>query len=68
MRGVWVLKLSGGVEINLKDRIRVKQEVLLSDNWAVLKTTTLDFRRNDGVWQEQKRETYDCCHGATILL
>lgn len=54
--------------MSLKDRIRVKQETVLSDNWAVLKTTTLDFRRNDGVWQEQKRETYDRGHGATILL
>jgi nudix-type nucleoside diphosphatase (YffH/AdpP family) len=63
-----VLKLSGGAEMSLKDRIRVKQETILSDNWAVLKTTTLDFRRNDGSWQEQKRETYDRGHGATILL
>jgi nudix-type nucleoside diphosphatase (YffH/AdpP family) len=63
-----VLKLSGGVKMNLKDRIRVKEEVLLSDNWAVLKTTTLDFRRNDGTWQEQKRETYNRGDGATILL
>ncbi len=41
---------------------------MLSNNWAVLKTTTLDFQRNDGTWQEQKRETYDRGHGATILL
>jgi nudix-type nucleoside diphosphatase (YffH/AdpP family) len=63
-----VLKLSGGSKLSLKDRIRVKQETVLSNNWAVLKTTTLDFRRNDGTWQEQKRETYDRGHGATILL
>ncbi len=54
--------------MSLKDRIRIKSETLLSDNWAVLKTTTLDFQRNDGTWQEQKRETYDRGHGATILL
>jgi nudix-type nucleoside diphosphatase (YffH/AdpP family) len=54
--------------MSLKDRIRVKQEKLLSDNWAILKTTKLDYRRNDGTWQEQWRETYDRGHGATILL
>jgi nudix-type nucleoside diphosphatase (YffH/AdpP family) len=68
MRAVWVWKLSGAAEMSLKDRIRIKNETLLSDNWAILKTTTLDFRRNDGTWQEQKRETYDRGHGATILL
>lgn len=54
--------------MSLKDRIRIKEERLLSDNWSVLKTTTLDFRRSDGTWQEQKRETYDRGHGATVLL
>jgi nudix-type nucleoside diphosphatase (YffH/AdpP family) len=54
--------------MSLKDRIRVRQEKLLSDNWAILKTTKLDYRRNDGTWQEQWRETYDRGHGATILL
>jgi nudix-type nucleoside diphosphatase (YffH/AdpP family) len=54
--------------MSLKDRIRIKEEKLLSDNWAVLKKTTLDFRRNDGTWQEQVRETYDRGHGASILL
>jgi nudix-type nucleoside diphosphatase (YffH/AdpP family) len=68
MPEVWVWRLSGGVEMSLKDRIRIKEEKLLSDNWAVLKTTTLDFCRSDGMWQEQKRETYDRGHGATILL
>jgi nudix-type nucleoside diphosphatase (YffH/AdpP family) len=63
---VW--RLSGDDDMSLKDRIRIKEEKLLSDNWAILKTTTLDFQRNDGTWQEQKRETYDRGHGATILL
>jgi nudix-type nucleoside diphosphatase (YffH/AdpP family) len=54
--------------MSLKQRIRIKEERLLSDNWATLKTTTIDFQRNDGTWQEQKRETYDRGHGATVLL
>ena len=68
MPEVWVWRLSGGDSMSLKDRIRIKEEKVLSDNWATLKTTTLEFRRNDGTWQEQKRETYDRGHGATILL
>jgi nudix-type nucleoside diphosphatase (YffH/AdpP family) len=68
MPAAWALKLSAGANVSLKDRIRIKDEKLLSDNWAILKTTTLDFKRNDGTWQEQKRETYDRGHGATILL
>ncbi len=54
--------------MGLKDRLKIKNETVLSNNWAVLKTTTLDYRRNDGTWQEQKRETYDRGHGATVLL
>jgi nudix-type nucleoside diphosphatase (YffH/AdpP family) len=54
--------------VSLKPRIRVQHEKLLSDNWAILKTTTIDFQRNDGSWQQQQRETYDRGHGATILL
>jgi nudix-type nucleoside diphosphatase (YffH/AdpP family) len=68
MRAVLAWKSNGAADVSIKDRIRVTSETLLSDNWATLKTTTLDFQRNDGTWQEQKRETYDRGHGATILL
>jgi nudix-type nucleoside diphosphatase (YffH/AdpP family) len=54
--------------MSLKDRIRIKEERLLSDNWSVLKTTRFEYRRNDGAWQEQQRETYDRGNGATVLL
>jgi nudix-type nucleoside diphosphatase (YffH/AdpP family) len=54
--------------VSLKDRVRVKSETLLSDNWGIVKKTVLDFKRNDGVWQEQTRETYDRGHGACLLL
>ncbi len=40
----------------------------LSDDWYVLKKTTFSFRRTDGEWQRQSRETYDRGNGATILL
>ena len=45
--------------MTISDRIRVKDVRLLSDNYAVLKTTTLDYRRANGEWQTQRRETYD---------
>jgi nudix-type nucleoside diphosphatase (YffH/AdpP family) len=53
--------------MTISDRIRVKDVRLLSDNYAVLKTTTLDYRRADGEWQTQRRETYDRGNGATLL-
>src|SRR5262245_23298207 len=53
---------------DLPGRVRVVREELLSDNWAILKKTTLDFQRSDGEWQHLVRETYDRGNGATILL
>lgn len=55
-------------DLPLRDRIRVQQVRLLSDNWYTLKTTRFDFLRSDGQWQVQDRETYDRGNGATILL
>ena len=49
-------------------RVRIQSVEVLSDDWYVLKKTTFDFRRADGTWQRQSRETYDRGNGATILL
>ena len=49
-------------------RVRIQAVEVLSDDWYVLKKTTFDFRRADGTWQRQSRETYDRGNGATILL
>lgn len=51
-----------------EDRIRIHKVETLSDDWFLLQKTTFDFRRNDGSWQRQTRETYDRGNGATILL
>jgi nudix-type nucleoside diphosphatase (YffH/AdpP family) len=51
-----------------KDRVRIIDTTVLSDDWYVLKKTTFDFLRSDGVWQRQSRETYDRGNGATLLL
>ena len=53
--------------MTISDRIRVKNVRLLSDNHYTLKTTTLEWRRADGEWQTQHRETYDRGNGATLL-
>lgn len=56
------------VSMATKDRIRIIDTTVLSNDWYVLKKTTFDFLRRDGVWQRQSRETYDRGNGATILL
>jgi len=52
----------------MRDRIRIHEVKVLSDDWYVLKKTTFDFQRKDGSWQKVSRETYDRGNGATILL
>ena len=51
----------------MEDRIRIRSEEVLSDDWAVLKKTVLDYRRRDGQWETQIRQTYDRGDGAVIL-
>lgn len=51
----------------MQDRIRIRSVELLSDDWAKLTKTTFDYRRNDGVWETQIRQTYDRGDGAAIL-
>jgi nudix-type nucleoside diphosphatase (YffH/AdpP family) len=53
--------------MSISDRIRVKNVRVLSDNYGTLKTTTFDWRRADGEWQSQARETYDRGGAATVL-
>ena len=51
-----------------KDRVRIQQVEVLSNNWYVLRKTTFDFQGRDGIWRTMSRETYDRGNGATILL
>ena len=53
--------------MTVSDRIRVKDVRVLSDNHYLLKTTTFEYRRGNGEWQTQHRETYDRGNGATLL-
>ena len=54
--------------MSVADRVRVEDVKVLSDDWYVLKKTTFAYRRRDGTWQRQTRETYDRGNGATVLL
>lgn len=53
--------------MSVSDRVRVKDVRLLSDRKYVLKATTFDWRRDNGQWQTQVRETYDRGNGAALL-
>jgi nudix-type nucleoside diphosphatase (YffH/AdpP family) len=53
--------------MTVSDRIRVLDVRVLSDNHYMLKTTTFEWRRANGEWQTQHRESYDRGNGATLL-
>ena len=53
--------------MSVSDRIRVKNVRLLSDNYATLTDTAFEWRRGDGEWQTQHRESYDRGNAATLL-
>src|SRR5260370_2961280 len=54
-------------DMTVSDRIGVQNVRVLSDNHYTLKTTTFEWRRANGEWQTQHRETYDRGNGATLL-
>jgi nudix-type nucleoside diphosphatase (YffH/AdpP family) len=47
--------------------ILIRSVEVLSDDWAILKKYTFDYRRRDGSLERQVRQTYDRGHGAVIL-
>lgn len=53
--------------MSVSDRIRVKNVRVLSSNYATLKDTTFEWRRANGEWQTQTRETFDRGNAATLL-
>jgi len=54
-------------DMTVSDRIRVQNVRVLSDDHYTLKSTTFEWRRANGEWQTQARETYDRGNGATLL-
>ena len=51
----------------LSDRVRVKNVEILSDDYYLLNKTTFEYRRANGEWQQQVRESYDRGNCATVL-
>ena len=58
-------KETGMTEKN--DRVRERERILLSESWGKLHKNIFDYRRSDGTWQTQTRETYDRGDGAAVL-
>jgi nudix-type nucleoside diphosphatase (YffH/AdpP family) len=57
-----------GRDLDRNPDVVVRDVEVTSDGWHVLRRTTFDYRRRDGRWETQQRETYDRGNGATILL
>ncbi len=53
---------------DISSRIKLRELKTLSDNHYTLRRAEFDFRRHDGKWQSQRRESYDMGDGAAILL
>jgi nudix-type nucleoside diphosphatase (YffH/AdpP family) len=53
--------------MSISDRVRVKDVRVLSKARYLLTSTTFDYRRANGEWQTQIRETYDRGNGAVLL-
>jgi nudix-type nucleoside diphosphatase (YffH/AdpP family) len=56
-----------GWEGFVQDRVRIRSVEVLSDGWSRLDKTVFDYRRLDGRWETQIRETYNRGNGAVIL-
>jgi nudix-type nucleoside diphosphatase (YffH/AdpP family) len=53
--------------VSVADRIRVREERVLSDNYGTLTSTTFEWRRNDGKWQTVTRDVFDRGNAAAVL-
>ena len=53
--------------MTISDRIRVKDERVLSDEHYTLRSTTFEWRRGDGEWQTQNREIFERGNAAALL-
>ncbi|MFG3343596.1 NUDIX domain-containing protein [Streptomyces sp. NPDC048018] len=56
-----------GRDLDRNPGVRVREVELTSRGWHVLRRTTFDYRRRDGRWESQQRETYDRGNGAVVL-
>ncbi|MEV5613830.1 NUDIX domain-containing protein [Streptomyces sp. NPDC052225] len=56
-----------GRDLTRNPDVVIRDVELTSQGWHVLRRTTFDYRRRDGRWETQQRETYDRGDGAVIL-
>ncbi|MFJ5708359.1 NUDIX domain-containing protein [Streptomyces sp. NPDC093105] len=56
-----------GRDLDRNPDVVVRDVELTSTGWHVLRRTTFDYRRRDGRWETQQRETYDRGNGAVVL-
>lgn len=56
-----------GRDLDRNPDVRIREVELTSHGWHVLRRTTFDYRRRDGRWETQQRETYDRGDGAVVL-
>ena len=52
---------------DIEDRIKLRGLHTLSENHFVLRKASFDFRRGNGEWQHQERESYDIGDAAAVL-
>ena len=52
---------------DISSRIRLRELKLLSDRYYTLRVASFDYRRGDGQWQHQERESYDLGDAAMVL-
>ncbi len=57
-----------GRDLTRNPDVIVRDVEVTSNGWHVLRRTTFDYRRRNGRWETQQRETYDRGNGATVLL
>lgn len=56
-----------GRDLDRNADVVIRDVELTSQGWHVLRRTTFDYRRRDGRWTTQQRETYDRGNGAVVL-
>jgi nudix-type nucleoside diphosphatase (YffH/AdpP family) len=52
---------------DISDRVRLRDLKTLSKNHYTLREASFEFRRGNGEWQHQKRESYDIGDAAAVL-
>jgi nudix-type nucleoside diphosphatase (YffH/AdpP family) len=54
-------------ENDISDRIKLRDLKTLSGRYYTLRLASFDYRRGDGQWQHQERESYDLGDAAVVL-